>query len=141
MGCRTVISGDNGLPLAADGGDLILASLSGMNATGLAAYWACLAAAVLSADLISGFLGVLLKDLPLCAFPNLGGSELVTLGTFGPGVAGGVSSLLIITGLGGGGMATLVGTLGDLPLVAHSFPDGSSCIQCRGRVALPPDVV
>ena len=116
MGCRIVTAGDNGLPLAADGGDLGLASLGGVNATGLAAYGACLAAAVRSADLISCFLGVLLKDLPLGAVPNLGGPDPVTLGTFGPGVAGGVSSLsLIITGLGGGGMAALAGTLGDLP--------------------------
>ena len=115
MGCRTVISGDNGLPLAADGGDLGLASLGGVKATGLAAYGASLAAAVRSADLISGLLGVFRKGLPLGALPSLGGSELATLGAFGPGVAGGVSSLLIITGLGGGGMATLAGTLGDLP--------------------------
>ena len=115
MGSRTVISGDNGLPLAADGGDLGLASLGGVKATGLAAYGACLAAAVRSADLISGLLGVFLKGLPLGALPCLGGAVRATFGADGPGVAGGVSSLLIITGLGGGGMATLAGTLGDLP--------------------------
>ena len=116
MGCRTTTAGDNGLPLAADGGDLSLASLGGVNATGLAAYGACLAAAVRSADLIS-FLGVFLNGLPLGAVPSLGGPDPVTLSTFGPGVVGGVSSLSLITvtGLRAGGMAALAGTLGDLP--------------------------
>ena len=115
MGSRTVISGDNGLPLAAVGGDLGLASGGGVKATGLAAYGACLAAAVLSADLISGLLGVFFTGLPLGALPYLGGSVRATFGADGPGVAGGVSSLLIITGLGGGGMEALAGTRGDLP--------------------------
>ena len=110
VGCRTVTAGDHALPLAADGGDLGLASLS------LAAYGACLAAAVRSADLIS-FWGVFLNGLPLGAVPSLGGPDPVTLGTFGPGVAGGVSSLSLITvtGLGGGSMVALADTLGDLP--------------------------
>ena len=87
-------AGDNGLPLAADGGDLGLASLGGVNATGRAAYGVCLAAAVRSADLIS-LPGVLLNGLPLGAVPNLGGPDPLTFGTFGPGVAGGVSSLVV----------------------------------------------
>ena len=115
MGSRTVISGANGLPLAADGGDLGLASRGGVKATGLAAYGACLAAAVRSADLISGLLGVFLMGLPLGALPYLGGSVRATIGADGPGGACGVSSLLSITRLGGGRMATLAGTLGDLP--------------------------
>ena len=116
MGCRTTTAGDNGLPLAADGGVLGLASFGGINAPGRAVYGVCLAAAVHSADLIS-FLGVFLNGLPLGAIPSLGGPDPVTLGTFGPGVAGGVSSLSLSTGtwLGGGGMAALAGTLGDLP--------------------------
>ena len=88
MGCRIVTAWNNGLPLAADGGDLGLASLGGVNATGRAAYGACLAAAVRSADLIS-LPGVLLNGLPLGTVPNLGGPDPVTFGTFGPGVAGG----------------------------------------------------
>ena len=75
-----------------------------------------MAAAVRSADLII-LLGVLLKGLPLGAVQNLGGPDSVTFGTFGPGVAGGVPSLSLITvtWLGGGGMVALAWALGDLP--------------------------
>ena len=74
-----------------------------------------MAAAVLSADLIS-LLGVFLNGFPLGAFPNLGELDSVTFGTFGPGVAGGVSlSLITVTWLGGGGMVVLACALGDLP--------------------------
>ena len=75
-----------------------------------------MAAVVRSADLIS-LLGVILNGLPLGAVPYLGVPDSVTFGTFGPGVAGGVLSLSLITvtGLGGGGMAALACALGDLP--------------------------
>ena len=60
MGCRTVTARDNGLPLAAVGGDFGLASLGGVNATGLAAYGACLAAAAVRSADLNSFLGVFL---------------------------------------------------------------------------------
>ena len=50
------------------------------------------------------------------AFSYLTVPDLATLGTVGPGVAGGVSSpSLMVTGLGGGGMAAFAWAPGDFP--------------------------
>ena len=60
--------------------------------------------------------GVFFIFLPLAVITYFPAPGLATLGTVGPGVAGGVVSLsLMVTGLGGGGMVGLAKVLGDFP--------------------------